>query len=264
MKQLLLFPDPRPLVERLGLNFFREAPQGPGVYLMRDSGETVLYVGKAKNLRKRLSHYRVANPDRLARRHLRLLRAVERIDLELCPDEEAALARESELLRGLRPRFNRAGTWSSAPRFVAWRVAASQIEFAITTACEPGWFYPPQRGRGTPILLASLLRLLWCAVHPERGPAQLPAGWLRGTFASTAIALKSLEADELLARLTSLFTGKVDSFVEWIEFCAKSAHPFEVAYRQQEVETLRQFFGSKPATAFVNTPSLSEPQGSVS
>jgi hypothetical protein len=73
MKQMLLFPDPRPLVERLGRDFFRQAPERSGVYLMRDSSDTVLYVGKAKNLRKRLGSYRVANPDRMARRHLRML-----------------------------------------------------------------------------------------------------------------------------------------------------------------------------------------------
>src|ERR1700679_2820407 len=110
-KQTLLFLDPRPLVERLGRDFFRQLPERPGVYLMRDAQDAVLYVGKAKNLRKRLGSYRVANPDRLARRHLRLLRAVERIELQECPDETSALAREAKLLRALKPKFNRAGTW---------------------------------------------------------------------------------------------------------------------------------------------------------
>ena len=108
--QRLLFPDPQPLVERLGGDFFRQLPEQPGVYLMRDANDTILYVGKAKNLRKRLGTYRVANPDRLSRRHLRLLRSVMRIEIQECPDELAALAREADLLRTVRPRFNRAGT----------------------------------------------------------------------------------------------------------------------------------------------------------
>ena len=73
--QTLLFPDPRPLVERLGPDFFRHLTERPGVYLMQDAAGLVLYVGK-KNLRQRLSHYRVAKPDRMGRRHLRLLRYV--------------------------------------------------------------------------------------------------------------------------------------------------------------------------------------------
>src|SRR3989442_15801041 len=59
--QQLLFPDPQPLVERLGRDFFRQLPECPGVYLIRDACDVILYVGKAKNLRKRLGSYRVAN-----------------------------------------------------------------------------------------------------------------------------------------------------------------------------------------------------------
>jgi len=95
--QQLLFPDPQPLVERLGRDFFRQLPATPGVYLMRDARDAILYVGKAKNLRKRLGAYRVANPDRMPRRHLRLVRAVARIELQECADELSALAREAEL-----------------------------------------------------------------------------------------------------------------------------------------------------------------------
>src|SRR3989440_9809768 len=131
MTQLLLIPDPRPLVERLGCEFFRQAPESAGVYLMRDAADTVLYVGKARNLRKRLASYRVANPDRLRRRHLRLLRAVARIELQECASEDAALAREAELLRGLKPRFNRAGTWSSPRRFLTWIATNSGLKLAI-------------------------------------------------------------------------------------------------------------------------------------
>src|SRR5229473_5338119 len=139
MTQMLLIPDPRPLVDRLGREFFRQAPEKPGVYLMRDASDTVLYVGKAKNLRKRLASYRVANPDRMPRRHLRLLRAVERIELQPCADESSALARESSLLRALRPRFNRAGAWPGTPRFVTWRVTGEGLDLAVKEAAEPGW-----------------------------------------------------------------------------------------------------------------------------
>ena len=42
MPQLLLFPDPRPLVERLGREFFRQVPETPGVYLMHGAADVVL------------------------------------------------------------------------------------------------------------------------------------------------------------------------------------------------------------------------------
>src|SRR5215467_10810137 len=107
--QLWLFPPPKPLVERLGKDFFRALPSGPGVYLMCGLSEGVLYVGKARNLRKRLSSYRVANPERLPRRIIRLLHQVRRIEFDECCSEQAAQNREELLICVLSPKFNAAG-----------------------------------------------------------------------------------------------------------------------------------------------------------
>lgn len=52
--QLRFWPDPRPLVDRLGEGFFRQLPEAPGVYLMYGVDDAALYVGKARNLRHRL------------------------------------------------------------------------------------------------------------------------------------------------------------------------------------------------------------------
>jgi excinuclease ABC subunit C len=107
--QLWLFPPPKPLVERLGVEFFRQLPPRPGVYLMCGPECGVLYVGRARNLRRRLCSYRVANPERLPRRIIRLLHCVTRIEYDECPTESAAQAREEQLICVLAPRFNRAG-----------------------------------------------------------------------------------------------------------------------------------------------------------
>jgi hypothetical protein len=246
VSQILLFPDPRPLVERLGAEFFRQAPEGPGVYLMRDAASEVLYVGKAKSLRKRLASYRVANPDRLRRRHLRLLRRVARIELLECHDERAALARESELLRELRPRFNRAGTWPGVRRFVVWRAAEHRLELAVTVAVEPGWsFYGPM-GTGAIHLRALLVRLCWCALQPDRGLAAMPEGWFRGRLAETA----SIRAQpgtgpglkEIVRQLENLFSGFPEPFATWIrDRTAAQNHPFEAATREADLEVLGDF-----------------------
>jgi excinuclease UvrABC nuclease subunit len=120
--QLWLFDPPKPLVERFGAEFFRSLPEKPGVYLMCGEGEGILYVGKAKNLRKRLSSYRVANPERLPRRIVRLLFQVRRIEWDICESETAAEAREEALICVLSPKFNAAGK--------VWPLAIPQLAIA--------------------------------------------------------------------------------------------------------------------------------------
>ena len=107
--QLWLFPPPRTLVERFGVEFFRELTAQPGVYFFCAVEAGVLYVGKAKNLRKRLASYRVANPERLPRRLIRLLNQTTRIEFDVCASETRACLREEELICALLPKFNRAG-----------------------------------------------------------------------------------------------------------------------------------------------------------
>lgn len=251
MTQKLLLPDPRPLVERLGAEFFRQAPERPGVYLMRDAAAAVVYVGKAKNLRKRLGSYRVANPDRLRRRHLRLLRAITRIELEECPDESAARARESELLRQLRPRFNRAGTWPGPRWFLGWRVTAPGLELAVAKVIEPGWRFRGPFGASVITLRAALVRVLWCVLRPDRGLRGLPEGWFGGRHGpiATLPRQESAPADvhEAEAWLGSLFAGRADAFADWIRRrTATEAHPFEAAAREADLETVSEFASRHP------------------
>jgi excinuclease UvrABC nuclease subunit len=124
--QLWLFDPPKPLVERLGNEFFRALPERPGVYLMCGESEGVLYVGKARNLRKRLAAYRVANPERMSRRTIRLLHQTRRIEWDECNSEEAARNREELLICVLAPKFNSAGkVWPAKGRL--WKIGTRQV-----------------------------------------------------------------------------------------------------------------------------------------
>jgi predicted GIY-YIG superfamily endonuclease len=127
--QLWLFDPPKPLVDRFGEEFFAALPTGPGVYLMCGAQEGVLYVGKARNLRKRLSSYRVANPERLPRRTIRLLHQVRRIEWDECATEQTASEREEMLICVLAPKFNAAGKvreikWRAGNPPAPWELAA--------------------------------------------------------------------------------------------------------------------------------------------
>ena len=242
--QTLLFPDPRPLVERLGPEFFRQLTDRPGVYLMQDATGLVLYVGKAKNLRQRLGHYRVANPDRMGRRHLRLLRQVARIELQECTDELAALAREAELLRALKPKFNRAGVWPATPRFLVWRRAGWTLEMAISETPAIGWQVFGPFGSGAVFLRAALVRLLWYALNPALGSAAMPQGWLHGRLGAIATIEASHSGVDLV--LAKLFEGDTEGFVAWIgEQTKPLAFACDLEMRNADLETVTSFSQAK-------------------
>lgn len=241
MPQLLLFPDPRPLVEKLGADFFRTLPETAGVYLMKDGSDTVLYIGKAKNLRKRLGSYRVANPDRMARRHLRLLRAVTRIELRDCRDEESARAKESELLRMHRPRFNRAGTWPATQRFVLCREAGEHLQLAVAEKVEAGWDFG-EFGSRTRYLREVLVRLLWYGLHPERGMSALPLGWADDGVPGVVSIQAGSAAAELAGLVRTVLCKQPEVFVQWVRSHAPdNPHPFDRAAIESDLESISEW-----------------------
>lgn len=242
MGQLLLLSDPRPLDERLGPEFFRAAPKHPGVYLMRDANENVLYVGKAKNLQQRLRSYRIANPDKMPRRHLRLLRQVARIELQLCPDEPAALAQESKLLRSLKPRYNRAGVWPGKIKFIVWRATAAGLELAVMEIPPSSWQCFGPLGANSRYLHQTLCRLLWLAVNPGRAYAALPAGWAKGRTGGAVLIPCGPSPAELAALLDGYFGKIPDALLSWLETrLAARTHAFEKTVIESEMETLKEF-----------------------
>ena len=241
--QTLLLPDPRPLVERLGRDFFRQLPPRPGVYLMHDASDTVLYVGKARNLRQRLRSYRVANPDRMPRRHLRLLRAVNRIEIQECPDESAALTREAELLRSLKPKFNRAGTWPSPPRFVVCRCDGERFEFSVTQTPDAGGPVFGPLGGGAIGLCVVLVRLVWFFLHPARGIAGMPAGWVHGNHLGNVVVNCGAAINEVAALLEPLRSGQAEVFCDSIRSrMGNELHPFEKAAVESNLESIAEMF----------------------
>ena len=245
--QPLLFPDPQPLVEKFGCEFFRQLPQVPGVYLMHDESDRVLYVGKAKNLRNRLRSYRVANPDRLPRRLLRLLHQVHRIELIECGSEASALKREAKLLRALKPKFNRAGVWPGSRRFLAWRVHGCALDLMVTDTPEDGWSRKGPLGVRAFSLRTALLRLLWCAIHTDEGLVGMPHGWFH-TSRADCISIREnqmsgAQMSDAKGALDSLIGEDPSLFTEWLKIRVPSDdHLFQRAVMEKDLETVNDAF----------------------
>ncbi|QQO15847.1 excinuclease ABC subunit UvrC [Bradyrhizobium diazoefficiens] len=83
----------------------RLAPTSPGVYRMLNANGDVLYVGKAKNVKKRLSNYARQSAPQPAR-ILRMIAATVTVEIVSTNTETEALLLEANLIKQLRPRFN--------------------------------------------------------------------------------------------------------------------------------------------------------------
>ena len=86
------------------LRYVKLAPSRPGVYRMIDARGDVLYVGKAKTIKKRIAAY--ARPTGLDTRIERMVAATRTLEFIVTRTETEALLLEANLIKRLRPRFN--------------------------------------------------------------------------------------------------------------------------------------------------------------
>jgi excinuclease ABC subunit C len=85
----------------------REVPHRPGVYVMRDRLGSVIYVGKARDLRKRLASYFMASRARRADLKTRaLIDTIADFEIHEVRNEQEALLLEGKLIKQWRPRYN--------------------------------------------------------------------------------------------------------------------------------------------------------------
>ena len=174
-------PFNNPLEERLGKDFFATIPKTPGVYFMRSERSEILYVGKATNLRSRVSSYKRAKPGKVGRNIIKLLPQVASITWEEHESEQRAFERELAIIRALVPRYNIADAWEEDYFFVGLRHnKRGEIEFRLTSSeevqderFEMHGCYPQRR------LLkqgyAALLRLIYAGTRTGAARFSFPA-----------------------------------------------------------------------------------------
>jgi len=84
--------------------FVRTLPASPGVYRMIDAAGEVMYVGKARNLKARVTNY--TRPENLELRLQRMIAATTTMEFVRTETEGEALLLEANLIKRLKPRFN--------------------------------------------------------------------------------------------------------------------------------------------------------------
>ena len=78
-------------------------PTDPGIYMMKDSDEKIIYIGKAKNLKKRVKSYFLKNQNYKTQK---LVEKINSIEFVLTDNESEAFLLESNMIKKYRPPFN--------------------------------------------------------------------------------------------------------------------------------------------------------------
>ena len=167
---MLLPSNMKPFDKKLGADFVANLPGSPGVYLVYGSDDQLIYVGKAKNLRRRLSQYRNAKRRKNHLKMRTITQAAERIETRPCQTEAEACLLEAALIQDHRPKYNVAGAFSFMYPMVGVAFRQNQLVICYTTSPEEliGYqFFGAFRSRGlTRKTLLSLEILLKFIAHP--------------------------------------------------------------------------------------------------
>ena len=121
---------------KFGADFLAGVPREPGIYRMYDAAGGLLYVGKARNLRRRLAQYRTARRTKKDRKRSALVRSAHRVEWQTCASELEASLTEIGLIQALRPTRNVAGAFPFLYPFIGVQVDGGDTRFCLTTSPE--------------------------------------------------------------------------------------------------------------------------------
>ena len=121
---------------KFGVEFLAGVPPEAGIYRVYDAAGGLLYVGKARNLRRRLAQYRTAGRTKKDRKRRALVRSAHRIEWESCASELEASLTEIGLIQALRPTRNVAGAFPFMYPFIGIQLDGADTRFCLTTSPE--------------------------------------------------------------------------------------------------------------------------------
>lgn len=203
---------------KFGSELIARVPRCPGVYLFQDESGRVIYVGKAKNLRRRLSSYRGASRRKVHRKMRLIVREAHAIEVRPVETEEQALLLESSLIRELAPRFNVDGAFSFLYPAIGIRHTKRRTWLCFTTtptawsSFDLRWFGVFRSRRRAKHAFDTLVALLSIVGHRERASKLGPRPDVRGSRlagvrqldASLVTSLETWLAGESTAGLSAL------------------------------------------------------------
>ena len=226
-------------------------PAAPGVYRFRDVGGRVLYVGRAGELRRRVSSYW---GDLRDRRHLRrMVLRVARIEALVCESAHEADWAERNLLERSLPPWNRIVGGLEVPVSIRLDASPEAPRLGLASAHRPApgvRFFGPYLGARKVQQAVSGLERLYPLGHagPTRSAAERELAWVRGGQ-HTPVAQLADAVASVLDREPAAVADALAALVARRD-AAAGAQAYEAAARlQQEIEAVEWVVAPQRVTA---------------
>lgn len=231
--------------ERVNMAMLEKPPHKPGVYTMYGKKDEVLYIGKAKNLFKRITSYRYSKSKKVQS----MIAQIYRIGFEVCKTEMDAILLENLLIRSLRPPFNHANKKPETYYFISTKRRGNKREFRLSMRILEhypntfGCFKGHARVRKG---LGALLRFLYLKQHGITNAYLLPAQLL-DKIAPLRFQCSLNHQDlqlthSLLGGTSTELLSEFDTIMEKQRFKDK----FTFNYFTNELEQLKIFYALGP------------------
>jgi excinuclease ABC subunit C len=122
--------------KKLGEGWLASVPPLPGTYRVYDAKDVLIYVGKAKHLRRRLSQYRNAKRRKKHAKMRAIVAEAHRFEYDVCGTERDALLEENRWIQAYRPKWNVAGAFHFLYPMVGVLETSGFVYFCYTTKPE--------------------------------------------------------------------------------------------------------------------------------
>ena len=225
-----------------GKAFVRGLSTAPGVYRMLAADDSVLYVGKAAALKKRVASYFSAAPKNT--RTMAMLAQVARMEATVTRTEAEALLLENQLIKSLQPRYNvLLRDDKSYPYVLLTQETWPRIAFHRGPRALPGRYFGPYPGAGavreTLNLMHKMFRLRSCEDSVFRNRSRPCLQYQIGRCSAPCVGLVHRRDYDQAVRRASLFLeGRSDELSDELNVAMEAASvrlDFEEAARLRDL-----------------------------
>ncbi len=239
-------------------------PKKPGVYLMKNHDDRVIYVGKAKSLWNRLSQYFGASPK--DKKTMQMVLHVDHFDYIITGSEKDALLLENNLIKKYKPKYNILLKDDKTYPFIKIekKTEFPYLSLVRKTEKDANKYYGPylnaQVVNGAIDLISKEFKLRTChsdLTHPKKRPC---LNYHMGYCSAPCCRMVTTEAyakqlKEAIHVLDSGLKSLIPNLTEKMEFCAKNLD-FEGAAKLRDSIRLCEKFSEKHQVVSVKKVSL--------